>query len=321
MNPVTAPLIIASSDTILNSLSPATLSSYWSAWKRFRQFHLQYNITFPSFDLVTLTSFITPALDIKIHTIKGYLCGISFFAKLLTGCPGLTTNHPQISLLMRGLLRQEPAQTPRRLPLTADLLSICICTIRSGYGVPHIARTLEAMFLLAFFGFLRCSEFTASTLLFVPSRHACISDLFQFSEDTLVFHLKRTKTNASGWPTPVFFFRSQSPLNPFEALSNYLSFRKLQSSISTEPLFTSESGHVATLFWFHHHLRQVLSLSGLSPIHYSGHSFRIGAATSASCNGVPEHLIQILGRWSSQAYHRYIRSDLKDLRSAQSILL
>ena len=85
----------------------------------------------------------------KIHTIKGYLCRISF-AKLLTGCPGLTANHPQISLLMRGLLRQEPAQTPRRLPLTADLLSICIRTIRSGYGVPHIARTLEAMFLLAF---------------------------------------------------------------------------------------------------------------------------------------------------------------------------
>ena len=87
---------------ILNSLSPATLSSYWSAWKSFRQFHLQYNITFPSFDLVTLTSFIThahSALAIKIHTIKGYLCGISFFAKLLTGCPGLTANHPQISLL------------------------------------------------------------------------------------------------------------------------------------------------------------------------------------------------------------------------------
>ena len=35
MNPVTAPLIIASSNMILNSLSPATLSSYWSAWKRF----------------------------------------------------------------------------------------------------------------------------------------------------------------------------------------------------------------------------------------------------------------------------------------------
>ena len=80
-NPVTVPLIIASSNMILNSLSPATLSSYWSAWKRFRQFHLQYNITFSSFDLVTLTSFIThahSALAIKIHTIKGYLCRISF---------------------------------------------------------------------------------------------------------------------------------------------------------------------------------------------------------------------------------------------------
>ncbi|CAK6967121.1 serine/arginine repetitive matrix protein 1-like [Scomber scombrus] len=45
-----------------------------------------------------------------------------------------------------------------------------------------------------------------------------------------------------------------------------------------------------------------------------------GAATSASCNGVPEHFIQIMGRWASLTYHRYIRSDLNDLRSAQARL-
>jgi len=35
---------------------------------------------------------------------------------------------------------------------------------------------------------------------------------------------------------------------------------------------------------------------------FSTHSFRIGAATVAARNEIPDHLIQALGRWSSNAY-------------------
>ena len=33
-----------------------------------------------------------------------------------------------------------------------------------------------------------------------------------------------------------------------------------------------------------------------------------GAATSAAAVGLPDHFIQTLGRWTSQAYRRYIRT-------------
>ncbi len=141
-----------------------------------------------------LTCFITYAhsvMAIKAHTIKSYLSGIGFFCKLITGSPGLTSSHPQVISLLKRLQRQEPTQIPCRLPLTADLLSVCIHTIHSGYSSPHADRTLEAMFLLvAFFGVLRCSEFTASTLCLDPRRHTCISDLSYFSNNTLVLYLK-----------------------------------------------------------------------------------------------------------------------------------
>jgi len=40
--------------------------------------------------------------------------------------------------------------------------------------------------------------------------------------------------------------------------------------------------------------------------HYSGHSFRIGAATPAVKLGVSDSLIEVLGRGKSSAFTRYI---------------
>jgi hypothetical protein len=45
---------------------------------------------------------------------------------------------------------------------------------------------------------------------------------------------------------------------------------------------------------------------------YSGHSFQIGAATTAGSVHVEDHLIKILGRWSSDAYCKYIRTEKFD---------
>lgn len=75
-NPALIPLIVDSHNSII------------SAWKSFRHCYNQHNITFPSFDLVTMSSFLSYAhsvMAIKTHTIKVYLSSILFFSKLLTG--------------------------------------------------------------------------------------------------------------------------------------------------------------------------------------------------------------------------------------------
>ena len=48
-------------------------------------------------------------------------------------------------------------------------------------------------------------------------------------------------------------------------------------------------------------LRQIMA-SAKVPGNFSSHSFRIGAATVVARNRVPDHLIQAMGRWSSNAY-------------------
>ena len=54
-------------------------------------------------------------------------------------------------------------------------------------------------------------------------------------------------------------------------------------------------------------LREALGSIGVDVSCYSGHSFRIGAATTAASVGIEDSLIKTLGRWESAAYLLYVR--------------
>ena len=74
------------------------------------------------------------------------------------------------------------------------------------------------------------------------------------------------------------------------------------------PLFKWADGRYLTWDKFVSHVRLALSAAGLVAKNYAGHSFRIGAATTASRCGIQDALIKTLGRWESSAYTRHIRT-------------
>ena len=49
-------------------------------------------------------------------------------------------------------------------------------------------------------------------------------------------------------------------------------------------------------------ISHLLRLVGIDPSHYSGHSFRIGGATSTSLAGLTDYEIKLIGRWNYQWY-------------------
>ena len=63
-------------------------------------------------------------------------------------------------------------------------------------------------------------------------------------------------------------------------------------------------------------MRTCIAQLGLPPGDYAGHSFRKGGATSLAAAGTPHHLIQALGRWSSDCYRLYIDMPIDSIAAA-----
>lgn len=86
------------------------------------------------------------------------------------------------------------------------------------------------------------------------------------------------------------------------------------------PLFVDLTGAAVTRAKFLSLFKHALDSLGIDSTYYSGHSFRIGAATTAGSVQVEDHLIKVMGRWSSDAYCRYIKISESDLKRAQNSL-
>nr|XP_055071049.1 carbohydrate-responsive element-binding protein-like [Misgurnus anguillicaudatus] len=316
-------LLDASLDTILHAVSPRTLQTYLTAWKCFKTFHSSYNLIFPDFSMLTITSFISYLnhhKNLLASSIKGYLSGIQFFHKLIFGSPSPVIGSTQTSMLVKGIQRTHPTRPDARQPITLEILTKCISTLRRGYHSTNTAHTLDTMFILAFFGFLRCSELSI-TSNFNPNIHPTVSDLSLLDNDTISYFIKQSKTDQMRKGHFIYIFNLPSPIQPYQTLLAYLHFINSQARSTSDPLFTDDYKRPVTRFWFQKHLKTVLLQSGIPADLFSSHSFRIGAATTAAQKGLSQQQIQALGRWSSEAFKTYIRSNRSHIKEAQRTLI
>ena len=108
--------------------------------------------------------------------------------------------------------------------------------------------------------------------------------------------------------------RTNCPLCPVAAVLSYL------VSIKLGPLFILQNGKPLTRARFVAEVREALEQSGVDSKHYSGHSFRSGAVTTAAKKGVGEVTIQMLRTWRSDAYRVYIKTPRTELADISKLL-
>ena len=87
------------------------------------------------------------------------------------------------------------------------------------------------------------------------------------------------------------------------------------------PLFVYADGSPLTRERLVAAVKRALERAGVSGAGYSGHSFRIGAATTAAQFGLEDSMVKMLGRLESSAYQRYIRTQRVTLATFSARLL
>ena len=95
---------------------------------------------------------------------------------------------------------------------------------------------------------------------------------------------------------------SQQVICPVSAMLAYLVVRGNQ----TGPLFKLREGRPLTRQRFVMAVKDALDAAGVEAGQYSGHSFRIGAATTAAARGLEDPTVRTLDRWKSLPYLEYI---------------
>ena len=153
---------------------------------------------------------------------------------------------------------------------------------------------------LGYFGVLRMSEFTVPSLSrFSSSPHLSAQDIIVDSSSapsSMRIWIKGSKTDLFRKRCFIHIGLGRYPLCAVQAMMTYLAAR----GDAPGPLFLFANGQPLTRTSLTDWLWQIMT-SARIPGNFSSHSFRIGAATVTAHSGIPDHLIQTMGCWSSNA--------------------
>ena len=155
--------------------------------------------------------------------------------------------------------------------------------------------TFWAACTLGYFGFLRSAEFMVpSWACFSSLVHLAVQDVAvdsSLAPTCLRLTIKASKTDPFRKGCAVHIGHGKYPLCALQSMMSYLAILGGRHG----PLFLLQNGRPLSRDLITSWLRQIMAAAGVSG-NFSSHSFRIGTATKAARNGVPDHLIQALGR-------------------------
>ena len=198
---------------------------------------------------------------------------------------------PLLECALRGIkLKQakSAASRPReRLPITPRILRLLKKAWEAdGGGRDEIM--LWAACCMCFFGFLRSGEITVvSKGQYDPEANLSEGDVRLDNEappKVVQVRLKASKTDPFRKGTTIFIGGTSNDLCPVKVIAAYLVAR----GRATGPFFSFASGAPLTRECLVRGVRSALGRMGVDASKYAGHSFRIGAVTTAALAGIED---------------------------------
>ena len=258
------------------------------------------------------------AKSIKHSSIKNYLAAVRHF-HIRNGFSLDCQQMLRLQLVLRGIKRSQGDKVRVRLPITIHHLKLFHMMLALPVTTNFDSIMFRAAITLAFFGFLWLGELTCNS--------KCNGDTHLMPEDVvfsneiqptaaMFIRIKESKTDPFRVGHTITIGGTNTPLCPVLAMKQYLAIRPPKSG----PLFVNAVGKPLTKQALTLESRKLLAQAGFNASNFAGHSYRIGAATTAAAAKLPSWLIKTLGRWSSDCYERYIQTPSSTLLNVAATL-
>ena len=305
-------------------LATSTLKSYRSCTNKYTQFCSRGGFSpFPVSEHVACLFMAFLHLEgLAGSSAKSYLAALSYTQIAIgLGDPKIA-EWPKLGYVTRGFKKLAIAKQRPRLPITPPILrqlKKAWETMKDSFN----GRMLWAAASVCFFGFLRTGEVVVpSRALYDAEVHLNIDDVKLNNRDKpsyLLVQIKSSKTDVFRKGSTVYLGVTGTELCPVAAIVNYMVLPRENST--TSAFFGFSDGQPLTRTRFVKELHTALAKVEILAAQFAGHSFRIGAATTAAACGVPDSLIQTLGRWESAVYTLYISTPPSVLCSVSRTLV
>ena len=282
------------------AIDVSTLNSYSSALNSYLTFVRLHNLPVdPTPD--TLSFFVVfMSHHIEPRSVSSYLSGICQQLEPYFEHVRHSRHTPLVERTMHGCLRLFSSPTTRKRALTLlDLLHVLAALAHS---TSHDDLLFKAMLLTGFFALMRLGELTFPNSKKLRNwRKVTKRSSVIVSPDQYEFHLPSHKADRFFEGNRVIVTQKQySNIDPLSVFIEYLTSRDRAFPLSS-PLWLTSKGTVPTRDFFISRLHRFFEND------IAGQSMRAGGATSLAEHGVPPSLIQLIGRWSSDAFFIYIR--------------
>lgn len=263
------------------------------------------------------------AAKLKHQSIKCYLSAVRHLQITQGFSDPFKAEMPRLDYVMRGIKRSQGEDgtniSRSRLPITPTILSL-LYKVWAPSEEKYTETLLWAAVCVGFFGFLRSGEFTVpSDSSYDASVHLSFEDIAvncRATPTVIRLRLKASKTDPFRKGVEIYIGRGEGKLCPITALVRFLALRGSKPG----PLLCWKDGSPLTKPRLVGLLRVALEKAGLDPAKFAGHSFRIGAASTAAAKGMEDSVIKTLGRWNSNAYCRYVKLPASELAAYSRVL-
>ena len=281
------------------AIEPSSASSYSSAVNSYFTFCSSHSLPVePTPDTLSFFA-VYMAHHIKPKSVSSYLSRIC--NQLEPFFPDVRSHrrHWLITKTLIGCRKMLPSTTTRKRPISRTELTNVAQLYTTSTSLDD--TLFLAILLTGFHGLLRLGELTwPDNSNLRDYRKVIMRSTVRVHPKSFEFTLPGHKADRLFEGNRVLIQSTELGDDALRPFTKFLAMRDHLFPLRPE-LWLTESGTIPTRTWFlkkfHRHFTG----------NVGGHSLRAGGATALAEAGIPPHMIQAIGRWSSEAFQIYIR--------------